>query len=208
MFEGINYRAAVWLNGKPVAFAHELVGAYRIFELDVTPMVRPGQNVLAVEVHPPRPGDYTVGFVDWSPRPPDENMGLFRPVELRTTGPVSLEDPFVETYLAPRHDRAALLVRATVVNRSDENVTAAISGELEGRRFSVLVELEAGERREVDFSPEVVADAGPEGPAPLVAGRLRRAEPLPPRPRGGGGRRCLRRPGGHLRDPGGGRLPQ
>lgn len=156
VFEGINYRADVWLNGKPVAFAHEVVGAFRRFELDVTAMARPGRNVLAVQVLPPRPGDYTVGFVDWTPRPPDENMGLFRPVELRTTGRVSLEDLFVETHLAPGHERAALVVRVSAVNRSHENVTAVISGEIESARFSAVVELEAGVRRELRFSPDIV----------------------------------------------------
>jgi len=156
-FEGINYRAGVWLNGGSVAFAHEVVGAYRRFELDVSPGVRPGTNVLAVEVHPPQPGDYTVGFADWAPRPPDESMGLFRPVELRTTGVVSLEDPFVETWLSPDHDRAALLVRVWMVNHSGEAVVASVSGEIESVRFSAQVELEAGERREVHFSPDIVS---------------------------------------------------
>jgi len=156
VFEGVNYRADVWLNGKRVTSAHELVGAFRTFDLEVRSLLRPGKNVLAVLVHPPQPGDYTIGFVDWNPRPPDESMGLFRPVKLRTTGPVSLEAPFVETRLAPDHERAALTVRATVVNRTTKPATTTIRGDIEGVRFEHTVDLQAGESRELRLGPDQV----------------------------------------------------
>ena len=35
-FEGINYRANVWMNGKSVADSSQVAGAYRTFDLDVT----------------------------------------------------------------------------------------------------------------------------------------------------------------------------
>jgi exo-1,4-beta-D-glucosaminidase len=35
-FDGINTRANVWLNGKKLADAKEMAGAYRLFELDAT----------------------------------------------------------------------------------------------------------------------------------------------------------------------------
>ncbi len=86
VFEGINYRANVWLNGARLASADEIVGAFRVHELDLAGRAQPGVNALAVEVLPPQPGDFTIGFVDWNPRPPDRNMGLWRPVVLRLTG--------------------------------------------------------------------------------------------------------------------------
>ena len=64
----------------------------------------------------------------------------------------------VETALTPKHDRAALSVRVTAFNRSEENLTAVISGAVERARFSALVDLEAGERRELTFSPNIVPD--------------------------------------------------
>jgi len=154
VFEGINYRANVWLNGQRIASDQELVGAFRIFDLDVRPHVRPGRNALAVEIAPPQPGDYTIGFVDWNPRPPDANMGLWRPVKLRTTGPVSLEDPFVETRLAPGHDRASLFVEATAVNRTSQPVSALVRGEIEGIEFSRKLDLAPGESELVRFTPQ------------------------------------------------------
>src|SRR5436309_14015212 len=50
-FDGINYRATVWLNGARVAGSDEVVGAFRRHELDVSGLVRPGEaNAVAVEV--------------------------------------------------------------------------------------------------------------------------------------------------------------
>lgn len=55
-FDAINYRANVWLNGKPVASASKIAGAWRVFEFDVTRAVEPGRaNALAVEVFAPEP---------------------------------------------------------------------------------------------------------------------------------------------------------
>jgi len=99
-FDGINYRANIWLNGKKVADASTVFGAYRRFSIDVSAAVKTTEkNVLAVEVIPPQKGEPTVGWVDWNPAPPDNAMGLFREVRVRTTGPVSIENPFVRTKL-------------------------------------------------------------------------------------------------------------
>ncbi len=47
-FEGINYRANVWLNGRLVADATKIAGAWRLFELDVTGVALTGRkNALA-----------------------------------------------------------------------------------------------------------------------------------------------------------------
>ena len=39
-FDGICYRANVWLNGKQIADKEEMAGAFRQFEFDVTPRLR------------------------------------------------------------------------------------------------------------------------------------------------------------------------
>jgi exo-1,4-beta-D-glucosaminidase len=50
-FDGINYRANVWLNGKRIADSGSMAGAWRLFEFNVTEAIRPGAaNALAVEV--------------------------------------------------------------------------------------------------------------------------------------------------------------
>ena len=54
-FEGIIYRAEIWLNGKLVADSGTVQGVYRMFEFDVSAIVKKsGKNILAVKVFPPR----------------------------------------------------------------------------------------------------------------------------------------------------------
>ena len=53
-FDGINYRANVWMNGVQIASSDDLAGTWRLFNLDVTSAAKPGQaNSLAVEIFPP-----------------------------------------------------------------------------------------------------------------------------------------------------------
>ncbi len=149
-FDGINYRADIWLNGRQMASREEIFGSFRTFELDVTGTVEPGSNILAVEVFPPRPGDFTFGFVDWNPKPPDENMGLWRPVTLRLSGPVSIEQPFVTTKLSLETlSEADLTISVEAVNYTNREVSGALKAELEGSVLSKDLKLDPGERRTV-----------------------------------------------------------
>src|SRR4029453_3852196 len=42
-FDGINYRANVWLNGEKLADANDVKGTFRIFEFDITARVHAGK---------------------------------------------------------------------------------------------------------------------------------------------------------------------
>jgi len=164
-FDGINYRANIWLNGKKVADASTVYGAYRRFAIDITADAKSTEkNVLAVEVFPPKKGEPMVGWVDWHPAPPDNAMGLFREVRIRATGDVSVENPFVVTKLdLASFKEARLTVSADVVNHAGTDVTGTLAGQIEGRRFSRELTLRPNETRRVEFTPEttpelVVAD--------------------------------------------------
>lgn len=64
-FNGINNRANIWLNGRKLANANDVAGAYRIYEFDATPLIDQNRtNVLAVEVFAPGPKDFGINFVD------------------------------------------------------------------------------------------------------------------------------------------------
>jgi exo-1,4-beta-D-glucosaminidase len=153
-FGGINYRANVWLNGKPIATPQELTGAYRSYRLDVTAAARAGgANVLAVEVFAPKEHDLAITFVDWNPLPPDKAMGLWREVSVSASGPVALRHPLVATALAPDQARADLTVRVLVKNAADRPVEASVKGRIEKLEFSQPVSLAAGEEKEITFAP-------------------------------------------------------
>jgi exo-1,4-beta-D-glucosaminidase len=155
-FDGINYRANVWLNGRKLADASTLYGAFRRFALDATPAARPGgKNVLAVEVFGPKPGEPTFGFVDWNPPAPDKGLGLWREVRLRTTGPVSIEDPFVMTKLDPDgFKEAALTITAELRNHTAHAAGGTLEARIESLSVSLPVSLRPQETLKVRLDPD------------------------------------------------------
>jgi exo-1,4-beta-D-glucosaminidase len=154
IFEGINYRANIWLNGKQIAGTNEVFGAFRIFKFDASGKLEPGTNVLAVEVFPPQPGDFTMGFVDWNPRPTDREMGLFRPVKLHFYKSVALENVFVESRI-DHHDwqSAQLTINADLKNESSQTVETTVRVEIGSVSFSEDFTLQPGESRPVKLTP-------------------------------------------------------
>ncbi len=152
VLEGVNYSADVWLNGRKVAGAPDVLGAFRTFEIELDGHLHEGANVLAIEVFPPRPGDFTIGFVDWNPRPPDNNMGIWRPVKLRLSGAVSVDEVFVQPSLAPSLEEANLTISALVANNADREVTTALAGTIGTASFSKDVTLGPREKRRVTLA--------------------------------------------------------
>jgi exo-1,4-beta-D-glucosaminidase len=155
-FGGINYRADVWLNGHKIADAAKVAGAYRIYELDATAAIKPGQtNVLAVETFAPTEKDLGINWVDWNPAPPDKDMGLWGYVDLVTTGAVTLRAPMAVTHFADdSHDVADLTLYAELHNATDSLVKGEVSGSAAGANFTQTVELAPHEDRTVVFTPQ------------------------------------------------------
>jgi exo-1,4-beta-D-glucosaminidase len=158
-FDGINYRAHVWLNGRRIADSNNMAGAWRLFEYNVTELIRPGAaNSLAVQIYPPLPDDLAITFVDWNPLPADKDMGIWREVHLDATGPAAIRFPQVITHLnLPAADKAELTVTAELVNGTKRSVSGVLKGEIEGIAFSQDVRLGASERKVVTFAPDQFA---------------------------------------------------
>ena len=154
-FDAINFRANIWINGKRIASAEDVAGAWRRFEIDVTGVARPGElNALAVEVFPQKRDELGITFVDWNPVPPDKNMGIWRDVYLSTSGPVALRHPAVVSKLnSPANDIAELTVLAVLRNASDKPVTGKLRGRIDQLSFEQEVSLAPGERKDVAFEP-------------------------------------------------------
>ena len=158
-FDGLNFRATVWLNGRRIASADKTAGAWRLFEFDITAAAQAGAaNVLAIEVFPPSPHDLAITFVDWNPQPPDKNMGLWRDVSIRATGPVAIRFPSVTTHLnSPANDLAQLTVRAELHNATDRAMEGELKGKIERVEFAQRVRLAAHEDRVVHFTAQEFA---------------------------------------------------
>ncbi|WP_100314324.1 glycoside hydrolase family 2 protein [Thermoflavifilum aggregans] len=162
-FDGINYRADVWLNGHQIASADTLKGSFRTYHFNITPYVRKGTNVLAVRVFPPGPGDLAVGFVDWNPEPPDHDMGIWRQVWLKITGPLSISEPFVSTRLdTATLNQAWVYVSMKLSNHTDKLQKGVVHVQIRPANFSDAsfirlsreIELQPHEQKEITFTPD------------------------------------------------------
>ena len=152
-FDGINYKANVWLNGKLIANTNDINGAFRITKFNVSQHIVSENNILAIEVIPPKPGDFSTGFVDWNPAPPDGNMGVFRPVTLQLHKGISIQNPFVQTKVnLETLDEAKLTVSAKLVNYTNKKISGKLIGKIESIEFEQTVTLEANSNKIVEFS--------------------------------------------------------
>jgi hypothetical protein len=159
-FEGINYRADVWLNGHKVADRNEMVGMFQRFKLDISPFVKNGgKNFLAVKIyqvdHPgiPDPGtqkvvfgpnrghasdifkDETLKFSggwDCASIVRDRNMGIYQEVYITTTGFVSIENPYIiSTLPLPDTSSAELRISCDLRNTGKSEVTGILTGKID-----------------------------------------------------------------------------
>lgn len=167
-FEGINYAAAVWLNGQRVG---SIKGAFTRGQFNVSELVRPGEpNALAVlispPIHPGIPQEQSVAagpgenggiqcldgptFVategwDWIPGIRDRNSGIWQEVTLRATEAVRIGDPQVITALPlPDTSHADVLIAVPVHNDADQPVSGVLEASFEGVRITKRLEVETG----------------------------------------------------------------
>jgi len=164
-FDGINYSAEVWVNGKQVG---NIRGAFIRGTFDITSAVKPGkQAVIAVRVTPqPHPGVphehtirdgmgknggitaidgptflSTIGW-DWIPAIRDRDTGIWRKVYLSASGPVIIKDPAVTTDLPlPRVDSADVAMTTTLENVTDQPQKGVLKGSFGDASFEKEVEV-------------------------------------------------------------------
>ena len=153
VFDGLNYYADVFLNGKQIASSDTTSGVFIRRAYDVTKSLKK-HNKLEVKLKRAQKGDLNIGFVDWNPRPLDESMGIVRPVSLHTTGAVSIEDVFVIPDLdTDTFASADLTVRVTLRNNENRPVAADIDLGLDGWGSLIPVNLAPGETRDFTLTP-------------------------------------------------------
>ena len=148
--------ADVWVNGHLVADHAVVAGAYAVNEFDVTPWVRTGSNIVSLQVQPGDPRrDLSIGWVDWNPAPPDNNMGPWRGVEILRTGPVQLRFPQVGSTLSlPDLARAALTAHVEARNLDAAAHEVTITGVVAGISLHRKIHLAGGEAQTVSFTPQ------------------------------------------------------
>ncbi|HVW98627.1 MAG TPA: beta galactosidase jelly roll domain-containing protein [Mucilaginibacter sp.] len=192
IFKGINYRAAVWVNGKQIADSTQMVGMFADYNLDVTSAINAGgENALAVKIYPldypgypakeqlkalgpfyengGPTGDIGKNVTmlcsvgwDWIPPVRDRNMGIWQPVYLRTTGAVTIVHPKLVTEL-PR------LPDTSLAKLSLDLTLANYSNTAQKGKLTVTISPENFKGVPVQFSKSVSVAAGGSSAVNLTA---------------------------------------
>src|SRR6185312_1489986 len=165
---GMIASADLWLNGNPIADQTTIAGAYPVHEIDVTRWVHAGSNTLALRVHPADPrSSLSIGWVDWNPTPPDNNMGPWRGVDIVRRGPVEIGSPQVTSTLSLRDlSHAALNVTVQARNLDASAHDTTITGVVAGVSLKRTIHLDSGQTQAVSFSPK--SDPGLDLKSPQV----------------------------------------
>lgn len=154
-FNGINYRADLWVNGQKVATKDVFAGTYRMFTFQINDYIREGENTVALKMWQHADGEYSIGFVDWNPLPRDRNLGIFREVFLEVNEGVKIRSPFVYSKVNTQTlQEADLYIQAEVTNSTNRPVDGIVRVNYELGVVEKPVTLQAGETLSCRFSPE------------------------------------------------------
>lgn len=164
IFDGVTYRANVWLNGKQIASKDKFYGTFRRHKIDITDYVQEN-NILAVEVFRAQKGEPNIGFVDWNPRPLDENMGIFREVTVNIEGAVGMKDTWVQSKVdieSLKH--ASISIQTSLKNYSNEKTSGLLVGKIENINFSIPVTLAPKEKKTLKLTENDVKEFSIDNP--------------------------------------------
>jgi len=142
-FSGVDSAFFVWINGQKVGYS---VNSRNTAEFDVTPFVKPGRNMIAVEVYRFSSGTWFEDQDMW------RLSGIFRDCYLWSSPQVHIRDFFALPDLDAQYQDATLAVTAKVKNYADQAA--------EARTLTAAV---------YDAAGKIVAQAAGEVPA-LAAG--------------------------------------
>ncbi|MGA2144641.1 MAG: discoidin domain-containing protein [Bryobacteraceae bacterium] len=171
-FDGINWKAEVFLNGQRLG---RIDGGFMRGQFDVTALLHPGRvNALAVRVekldmpgsvkektfhYSPKNGGATgadsptysssIGW-DWIPTIRGRDTGIWADVYLSQSGAVTVEDPEADTVaLAADGSSADLHIETTLANHTAAPVSGTLRGRFGDTPFEQAVTLAAHETRVV-----------------------------------------------------------
>ncbi len=159
VFEGVDYFARIWLNGK---FLGEHEGYFNPFRFEVSRMLQAGDNLLTVEVT--NPYDYSLkgeapflslsekiwikGVLNFHDCRPGGVMlsareaqtqgtgGIVRPVLLKASGPLTLDQVFITPEVAPDYSRATVRIEYVISNRTGKTIRTSLRADLSGETFA------------------------------------------------------------------------
>lgn len=153
-FRGVDSAFTLWVNGKETGFSK---GSRLPAEFDITPFVKPGNNLIAVQVMQWSDGTYLE----------DQDMwwlsGIFRDVYLIAWPQVDIFDLFVTTKLDKNYNDADLSVEAILVNSSSsaaqgftmESVLLDQTGAVVNKKTPIAFNVKPGRKTPVLFKQKI-----------------------------------------------------
>jgi hypothetical protein len=170
-FDGIDWKAQVFLNGEPLG---NIDGGFIRGRFDVTPKLIAGkENILAIRVDKNAvPGSCkqktyeapgvnggalgadnptfhaSIGW-DWIPTVRGRNTGIWGDVFLETTGAVTLENPFVTTALSDNNTTAEVTLQVEATNHTAQPVQGTLRGRFGDLNFEQKVMIAASSTEKV-----------------------------------------------------------
>jgi hypothetical protein len=177
-FDGINWKAEVYLNGQKLG---QVDGAFTRGRFDVTDRIRLKENnALAVRIiKNATPGSMkqktletaglnggalgadnptyhaSIGW-DWIPTVRGRNIGIWNDVYLTSSGPVTIENPLVETTLPlPDTTRANVKLETSLNNSSAQAVSGILRGRFGDIAFEQPVAIEPASAKTVVWEKEI-----------------------------------------------------
>lgn len=186
-FEGINYRAIVYVNGKS---AGTIDGAFARGKFDITSLAAPGKkNCIAVLIKPvPKPDKMFAkpieGYVypmeypkneptileadswDWLPTIHDRDTGLINHITLTTSGDVTVRNPLAGIHFPEKGNlkRADVTLRVQAENHAASPVRGDLKVKLGDVKFTYPLTLDAKEKREIRLDKSNFAQLSLVGP--------------------------------------------
>ena len=112
-FDGVDAGFFLWINGQKVGYS---VNSRNVAEYDITKYIRPGKNMVAVEVYRYTSGSYLEDQDMW------RLSGIFRNVTIWSSPRQHIRDFFIKTDLDEQFQNALVEIRAKIKNYGDKPV--------------------------------------------------------------------------------------
>jgi hypothetical protein len=175
-FDGINWKAEAFMNGEKLG---RIEGGFMRGLFDVTDRIHPNQkNAIAIRIEKnATPGSMkqktletaglnggalgadnptyhsSIGW-DWIPPVRGRNIGIWNDVYLTSSGPVTIENPFVNTALPlPDTSQADVRVEAVLKNTESKPVSGVLRGKFGDVTFEQSVSLDASSLKTIVIDP-------------------------------------------------------
>lgn len=151
VFDGVDSAFYVWINGLWVGYSQ---GAHLPSEFNITPFIRPGNNILAVQVFQWSDGSYLEDQDMW------RLSGIFRDVYLIATPGIHIRDVSIQTQLDTGYTHAVLGLKILLKNYTDQLAHGhAVSACLLDSEGYQIYEGQVGSTSDLEADQETVLEA-------------------------------------------------